>query len=265
MALKFCPLFSGSDGNCTFVGTDNTNILIDAGGSGKQILSALETIGVDPKDIDALIVTHEHTDHVKGAGVISRKLDIPIYATDGTWYAMSIGGISPSNMKVISSGEPFVINDMVFTPFDTSHDALEPVGIHMKAGDLSAAIATDTGFATEDVREYISDADILLLEANYDKDMLRQGSYTYALKKRILSEKGHLCNEDTAELVSSVAEGKLKKLYLGHLSQENNNPVLAYKTVRRMVSELCRVDVQKEFMMEVAMRYKVSSFTKLEK
>ncbi len=265
MALKFCPLFSGSDGNCTFVGTDNTNILIDAGGSGKQILCALEEIGVDPKDIDALIVTHEHSDHVKGAGVISRKLDIPIYATDGTWYAMSIGGISPSNTKVISSGEPFVINDMVFTPFDISHDALEPVGIHMRAGDLTAAIATDTGFATEDVRDYISDADVLLLEANYDEEMLRQGSYSYPLKKRILSDKGHLCNDEAGRLVSSIAEGRLKKLYLGHLSQENNNPVLAYKTVKRIVNELCKVDVQKELMMEVALRYKVSTMTKLEK
>ena len=229
MALKFCPLFSGSDGNCTFVGTGYTNILIDAGGSGKQILSALCEIGVDPADIDALIVTHEHSDHVKGAGVISRKLDIPIYATDGTWYAMSVGDIAPSNVKVISSGEPFVINDMIFTPFDISHDALEPVGIHIKTGGFTAAIATDTGIATDDVKDYISDADILLLEANYDKEMLRTGSYSYPLKQRILSDKGHLGNEDAARLISSISEGRLKKLYLGHLSRENNTPVLALK------------------------------------
>ena len=263
MALKFCPLFSGSSGNCTYVGTDHTNILIDAGGSGKQICTALEEIGVSPGDIDALIVTHEHADHIKGVGVLSRKFDIPVYATDGTWYGMSVGDISRSNTKVIASGEPFVVNDMVFTPFDISHDALEPVGIHIKAGEHSAAVATDTGFATEDVCEYISDADILLLEANYDREMLRNGSYTYALKQRILSEKGHLSNEDTAALVSSVAAGKLKKLYLGHLSEENNAPLIAYETVKKMVSELCRVDVKKDLLMEIALRHRISSFTKL--
>ena len=263
MALKFCPLFSGSDGNCTYVGTDHTNILIDAGGSGRQILSALEKINVNPEDIDALIITHEHADHVKGAGVLSRKLNIPVYATDGTWYGMSVGDISYSNTKVISSGEPFAVNDMVFTPFDISHDALEPVGMHIRAGEHSAVIATDTGVATDDVCEYISQADILLLEANYDREMLKNGSYTYALKKRILSEKGHLCNEDTARLIASVAAGRLKKLYLGHLSEENNDPHLAYETVKKAVSELCRMDAKKELLMEIALRRQISSITRM--
>lgn len=264
MALKFCPLFSGSSGNCTYIGTDYTNILIDAGGSGKQIVSALENIGVAPGNIDALIITHEHIDHSKGAGIISRKFDIPIYATDGTWYGMAIGEIPFSNKNIIFPGEHFVINDLVLTPFEIPHDAEEPVGIHIKESCFSAAVATDIGEATQEIKEFISDVDILLLEANYDMEMLINGRYTYPLKQRILSPKGHLSNEDAGKLLSEVISPSLKKLYLGHLSEENNSPNKAYEEVEKIVCELCGIDVKEKFMMEIAGRYNVSSFTRLE-
>ncbi|OUQ56631.1 MBL fold metallo-hydrolase [Tyzzerella sp. An114] len=256
MAVRFCPIASGSSGNCIYAGTESTNILFDAGLSGKRIKEGLDILNVDGTNIDALFITHEHSDHIKGAGIISRRFDIPIYATEGTWEAMenTIGNIGRRNKKFIYSGEPCVINDMCIMPFDIPHDAAEPVGYSIFAKDFKMTIATDLGHVTDTVKENIQGSDVLLLESNHDVDMLKCGSYPWALKQRILGDKGHISNETAGKLISEIMDGKLKHIYLGHLSDENNEPHLAYETVKSILNEN-DIKVGTYLKMDMASRY----------
>ena len=256
MAVRFCPIASGSSGNCIYAGTESTNILFDAGLSGKRIKEGLDILNVDGTNIDALFITHEHSDHIKGAGIISRRFDIPIYATEGTWEAMenTIGNIGRRNKKFIYSGEPCVINDMYIMPFDIPHDAAEPVGYSIFAKDFKMTIATDLGHVTDTVKENIQGSDVLLLESNHDVDMLKCGSYPWALKQRILGDKGHISNETAGKLISEIMDGKLKHIYLGHLSDENNEPHLAYETVKSILNEN-DIKVGTYLKMDMASRY----------
>lgn len=256
MAVRFCPIASGSSGNCIYAGTESTNILFDAGLSGKRIKEGLDILKVDGTNIDALFITHEHSDHIKGAGIISRRFDIPIYATEGTWEAMedTIGNIGRKNKKFIYSGETCVINDMCIMPFDIPHDAAEPVGYSIFAKDFKMTIATDLGHVTDTVKENIQGSDVLLLESNHDVDMLKCGSYPWALKQRILGDKGHISNETAGKLISEIMDGKLKHIYLGHLSDENNEPHLAYETVKSILNEN-DIKVGTYLKMDMASRY----------
>ncbi|HIT73003.1 MAG TPA: MBL fold metallo-hydrolase [Candidatus Fimicola cottocaccae] len=256
MAVRFCPIASGSSGNCIYAGTESTNILFDAGLSGKRIKEGLDILNVDGTNIDALFITHEHSDHIKGAGIISRRFDIPIYATERTWEAMenTIGNIGRRNKKFIYSGEPCVINDMCIMPFDIPHDAAEPVGYSIFAKDFKMTIATDLGHVTDTVKENIQGSDVLLLESNHDVDMLKCGSYPWALKQRILGDKGHISNETAGKLISEIMDGKLKHIYLGHLSDENNEPHLAYETVKSILNEN-DIKVGTYLKMDMASRY----------
>lgn len=257
--IRFCPVVSGSSGNSVYIGTDYTHLLIDAGVSGKIIQAGLSVLNVEGAMLDGIFVTHEHSDHIKGVGVLSRRFDLPIYATEGTWNAMenSLGQIARKNKKIIYSGEKLEINDLVISPFDIPHDAAEPVGYSVMAGDIKMTVATDLGHITDSVKNGIADSDILLLEANHDINMLKSGTYPYSLKQRILGEFGHLANENAGRLLSQMTTKRLKHVFLGHLSAENNTPSLAYKAVENILNEN-GIKVGRDFSMEMASRHSVS-------
>lgn len=229
MELRFAPLFSGSSGNAIYVGCDNSHILVDAGMSGSRIANELDKIGVDPRDLSALIVTHEHIDHSRGVGILSRKYSLPVYATEGTWSAMrdKIGSIETQNICKIVPEQDFYIGRLNITPFSTPHDASEPIGLLFEYFGARFAIATDIGCIKNGWLNHVKGADAVLLESNYDPDMLKAGSYPYELKRRILSNKGHLCNEDSAACCTELVKSGARHIVLGHLSKENNFPLLA--------------------------------------
>jgi phosphoribosyl 1,2-cyclic phosphodiesterase len=234
--MRLCSFASGSSGNCIYVGSETTHILIDAGISGKRTEEGLHKLAVSGKDIDAIIVTHEHSDHIGGLGVMARRYEIPIYATAGTLKHILaqdyLGEIDPELYHVIKADEKVVIKDLVCNPFKTSHDAAEPVAYRISYGNTKLAIITDLGCYDENTIEALQGLNALLLEANHDVNMLQVGSYPYFLKQRILSDRGHLSNEMAGRLLSSLLHSQLKTVLLGHLSQENNFPELAYETVR---------------------------------
>lgn len=255
MELRFAPLFSGSSGNAIYVGTDRTNLLIDAGVSGSRVLDELKTVGVNPSDLDGILVTHEHSDHIKGVGVLARKLRVPIYATEGTWAGMEakLGKISLNQQAIIQTESPFYIGDLDITAFPTPHDALEPCGFAFSNGCARFAIATDIGYAREGWMKYILGADAVLLEANYDPDMLTAGSYPFELKKRILSRKGHLSNDDAGAVAAKLVQSGVKQIILGHLSKENNFPELALRTVKLILRQN-GIDPESDLDLRVALR-----------
>ena len=257
--VKFCPLVSGSDGNSVYIGTEYTNILIDAGLSGKKIEEELSKVNVIAERLDGIFVTHEHSDHVQSVGILSRRYDLPVYATEGTWEAMDkpLGKIARKNRRVIYCGEKMEFNDLIINSFGIPHDAAEPVGYSIIANSVKMSVATDIGHITEDIKEGIADSDILLIEANHDVEMLKAGTYPYSLKQRILSDIGHLSNANAGKILAEMATSKLKHVFLGHLSHENNRPELAYKTVENFLYEN-RLHVGKDFHMEIARRKEVS-------
>lgn len=231
----FCSLFSGSSGNAAVLRTDQGAILIDCGMSGRQVLQALDSVSISPRELCALLVTHEHSDHVRGVGVLSRKLDLPVYATEGTWQGMesSVGNLPGERRVVITPGESFFLNEMEIAPFSIPHDANEPVGYRIYLPGRSVAIATDLGYFSQTVRDAVTGADLVLLESNHDPDMLKENPhYPVALKRRILGKKGHLSNGSGADAAVELARCGTRHLLLGHLSQENNTPAMAYQTTR---------------------------------
>lgn len=257
--MKICSLFSGSSGNAIFVAEGKTKLLVEAGLSGKKIAGALCSIGESLSEISAILVSHEHLDHVRGAGVLSRRYDLPIYATAGTWEALEkmIGPVSECNKRIFSSYEPFAIGDIEVAPFPIPHDANEPVGYSFSSGGKKVTIATDIGHISLDLLRCFEDSDLLLLESNHDPEMLRMGPYPWPLKQRIAGKHGHLSNDDAGEVVAYMAERGTKKFLLGHLSKQNNFPELAYQTVRSVLCEKC-VDAGSDVMLDVALRDRVS-------
>lgn len=231
--FKFCSLYSGSSGNSLFIENNNAKILIDAGESAKKIVEALTSIQVDVKDIDAILVTHEHKDHVKGLGTLSQKYNIPVYATQETWDAMPDQStkVSDSNKNNFISYEDFSIKDLVISPFKIPHDAANPCGYNISFKKEKISIATDLGHITEDIFHRLEKSSFVLLESNYEPKMLDVSSYPYVLKQRIKGPKGHLSNQMAGKTISSLINTGLKTVMLGHLSKENNFPELAYKTV----------------------------------
>lgn len=237
--MKFCSLYSGSSGNSIFIASDNAKVLIDAGLAGKKIDDALKHIGEESSSIDGIFITHEHIDHIKGVGVLSRKYDIPIYANDNTWAVMekNIGKIKEHNIRIMDRRSSITINDLEIRSFNIPHDAIAPVGYTVSYAGKSASVVTDFGVFTEEIRDNIIDSDIILLESNHDVNMLRMGPYPYKLKLRVLGENGHLSNEDCgSSIVSLLKNDKKKQIVLGHLSGTNNHPDLAYQTVVDVLS-----------------------------
>lgn len=229
--MRFAPLFSGSSGNSIYIGCGNTHILTDAGMSGSRITAELAKIGVTTDMLSGIIATHEHSDHIKGVGILSRKYDLPIYATEGTWQGMDklIGAVSAKNRRVLTPEQDFYIGDLNVTPFATPHDANEPIGLSFACGCARFSIATDIGCVRAGWLNHVLGSDAVLLESNYDPDMLKAGSYPYDLKRRILSNRGHLCNEDAGKCAAELARAGARHIILGHLSKENNFPELALR------------------------------------
>ncbi len=233
MELLFSPLFSASSGNAVYVGCEETGILIDAGVSCARLVNELGKIGVNPSSLQAILVTHEHSDHTAGVGILSRKYDIPIYATEGTWRGIEekVGAISVKNMRLVDLRSDFFVGGLNITPFSIPHDALEPCGYTVALGGVKASVATDIGCIRDGWLNAVENSDLVLLESNYDPDMLKAGKYPYALKTRILGKKGHLSNEDAGAACAKLVKRNVKNIILGHLSKENNFPELAYETV----------------------------------
>ncbi|NLK22347.1 MAG: MBL fold metallo-hydrolase [Epulopiscium sp.] len=262
MGFRFCTITSGSSGNCIYIGTPKVNLLIDAGISGKRVQMGLEEINVNPKEIDGILVTHEHSDHIKGIGILSRRFDIPLFATAKTWEAMDdmgkvIGKINQENRIIIEKEKDFIMEDLLIHPYSIPHDAADPVGYTFIHGDRKISMATDLGHINEHIKNNIRESNLILLESNHDIDMLRSGSYPYYLKQRILGEQGHLCNEMAGRMLAQVFHENLRTVILGHLSKENNYPDLAYISVKNeLISEGIEVDERVELI--VADRDKVS-------
>lgn len=264
MTIKFCSLASGSSGNCQYIQTSKARVLIDAGLSGKRIQELLTSIDVEPNSIDCIFITHEHKDHIKGAGILSRRFDIPIYANENTWNSMKddLGKLKEENIKIFNTNNSFEVADLGIVPFNISHDASEPVGYSFFNKNKKISIVTDTGCVNEEITQKIKDSNLLMIESNHDTQMLRVGSYPWFLKKRVSSEIGHLSNDDAGNLLIDVLKASNEKVILAHLSKENNFPKLAYQTVLNILSEK-GIDVSKDISLEIALRDEASKIYNL--
>ncbi|MDF2522921.1 MAG: metal-dependent hydrolase, beta-lactamase superfamily [Clostridiales bacterium] len=253
--IKFCSLYSGSSGNCIFIRSGDTRILIDAGLSGKRIIEALHSIGENPMDLSAVLVTHEHSDHTKGVGIVSRKFNVPVFANEKTWGAMEwmIGPVNQQNKMYFNTGAEFEIGPIAVKAFPIPHDAAEPVGYNFHIGEKKITLATDIGHITNSLLKDLEASDLLFLEANHDVEMLKVGPYPWSLKKRIMGEDGHLSNEMAGKVIAYFAEQGMRRFILAHLSKENNFPELAYQTVCNALTEKS-ICVGTDVSLEVAMR-----------
>lgn len=231
--MKFCSLYSGSTGNSLFVQGDETKILVDSGMSAKKIISALESIEVDIKDINAILVTHEHIDHIRSIGTLAKKYNIPIYANLGTWNGIDNEKlvIKIENKNYFKIGEKFQIGNLKIMPFSTSHDAMDSCGFSIEHDGKKISIATDLGEVTKEVINNLKNSKFVLLEANYEPEVLRFCSYPYTVKSRISGNRGHLSNGEAGGTIAKIVNSGLQNVMLGHLSKESNFPELAYKSV----------------------------------
>lgn len=231
--LKFCSLYSGSTGNSLFVESDNSKLLIDSGVSAKKIEDGLNSIGVNITDIDAILVTHEHSDHVQSLGTVSKKFNIPVYANRETWDAMpnQKDKIDANNIKYYNANENFEVGDFVIHPFSIPHDAVNPCGFNFFCDNKKFSIATDLGHMTSNIMDCLEGSSFLCLEANYDPEVLKCSKYPYILKTRIAGPNGHLSNNLAGKTIAHLINCGLENVILGHLSKENNFPELALSTV----------------------------------
>lgn len=255
--FKFCNLYSGSSGNCSFVGTDNINILIDCGESQKKISDALESIGKSINKIDAIIVTHEHSDHVKNLGAISKKYNIPVYANEKTFENMpeQTSLIDEKNKKIFNTDDHFEIGDLKIYPFHIPHDAAEPCGYNIYNEDKKISIATDIGHMDNNILKKLEESQFLLLESNYEPEILKYAKYPYYLKQRIAGPNGHLSNQEAGLTITKLVYSGVNNIMLGHLSKQTNFPELAYKTV---MEEIIKSKINSELSLNVASRLKPS-------
>lgn len=255
--MKISILGSGSGGNATYIESDRGKILIDAGFSCKKIEERLNSIQREISDINGILITHEHIDHIQGAGIISRKYNIPIYITPESFKAgeSKLGKIAPENLKLIESNK-FIINDsLLVKPFDVMHDAQRTVGYRIESQNGKVAvISTDIGYINNVVRENFKEANIMVIESNYDYNMLMKCNYPWDLKARVKSRNGHLSNNEAAKFIKDMYDEKLKKVYLAHISKDSNNPDIVRDTVAqelrenkiRLEYELARQDIATE-------------------
>ena len=234
--MRFVSIASGSSGNCIYTGTEESHVLIDAGISAKRIEQGLNEVGLKTSELDGICITHEHSDHVKGLGVLARKYEVPIYATEGTLDEIrkikGLGEYPEELLHPILPDTEFSLGDLTIKPFHIDHDAADPVAYRIQSGNKSVAVATDLGHFNQYTIDHLLDLDAVLLESNHDLRMLETGPYPYYLKRRIMGDFGHLSNENAGRLLNCILSGRLKHILLGHLSKENNMPELAYETVR---------------------------------
>jgi len=234
--LSVCILSSGSKGNSIYISDGSTSILIDAGLSGIEIERRLKSKGLYPQDLDAILVSHEHADHIQGVGVLSRRYNLPVYISPGTRKAAEfyLGDIYDFNR--FECGATFTIENLTIHPFSVSHDASDPVGFTVVQNGTKVGIATDLGMATSMVKEHLKGCTLLVLEANHDADMLINGPYPWPLKQRIKSRSGHLSNEASKNLLGAVQHDRLEYVMLAHLSETNNTPQKALNEVGRALT-----------------------------
>jgi len=231
--LEYCSLYSGSSGNCFFVRSKNTNILIDAGVSAKKIISALSNLNIDINKIDGILITHEHTDHTKGLSTLSNKYNIPIYINNKTWNALNNPTINmpKQNINFFNMNHSFKIGDFEIFPFPVPHDAADPCGFNLYYNNKKISIVTDIGHISSEILDNLKNSISIFLESNYDPEILKYSSYPYMLKKRISGDDGHLSNIKAGETIAYLYNYGLRNALLIHLSKENNFPELAYRTV----------------------------------
>ncbi len=256
--MRLVSIASGSSGNCIYIGTDNTHILVDVGISNKRIEQGLNEIGIKGSELDGVVITHEHSDHVKGLGVLARKYGIPIYGTKETWKEIEtmkyLGEYPKELFSPILPDTEFSIGDMKIKPFRIDHDAANPVAYRISNTYKSVAVATDLGHFDQYIIEHLQGLDALLLESNHDVRMLETGPYPYYLKQRILSDYGHLSNDNAGKLLNYILHDKMKYILLGHLSKENNYEKLAYETVKLEIDQGDHEYQSKDFCISVAKR-----------
>lgn len=231
--FNFCSLYSGSSGNSLFVESENTKLLVDAGVSSKKIEEALANLEIDPTSIDGILITHEHSDHVQGLGTFAKKFNLPVFVNEKTLDAMpkQKEKISEKNIKLFNINEKFEIGDLKVKPFSIPHDAANPCGFNIFKDDKKISIATDIGHMTNGILKNLEDSIFIMLESNYDPEVLKYSKYPYQLKTRIAGPDGHLSNELAGKIISYLLNSGLKQAVLGHLSKQSNFPELAYKTV----------------------------------
>ena len=251
--FKFCSLYSGSSGNSLFVETDNTKILVDAGVSCKKIETALNDINIDPKSLDGILVTHEHIDHVQSLGSFSKKFDLPVFVNQETLDNMpkQKDKIADKNIKLFKVNDKFEIGDLIIKPFSIPHDAVNPCGFNIYNNNNKISIATDIGHMTNSILKNLEESLFVMLEANYDPEVLKCSPYPFSLKSRIAGPTGHLSNEIAGKTISYLIQSGLKTAMLGHLSKESNFPELAYQTV---IDELISSNNQDNLILNVASR-----------
>lgn len=231
--FNFCSLYSGSSGNSLFVESENTKLLVDAGVSSKKIETALTNLEIDPSSINGILITHEHSDHVQGLGTFAKKFNLPVYVNQKTLDAMpnQKDKISEKNIKIIKNEEKFEIGDLKIKPFSIPHDAANPCGFNIIHDNKKISIVTDIGHMTNGIIKNLEDSIFIMLEANYDPEVLKFSKYPYILKSRIAGPTGHLPNEMAGKTIAHLLNSGLQQAILGHLSKESNFPELAYKTV----------------------------------
>lgn len=254
--IRLTPLYSGSSGNCILVESGELRLLVDAGNTAKKISEALGELGLSLCDISGIFVTHEHTDHVSGLGVIGRRAKIPVYMNEATWKAVERmkGAPAESLVRIFATGDTVAFHDSIMVEsFRTSHDAAESVGFVFSDGITRAGVSTDTGVMTPSALEKLTGCSGVLIEANHDVDMLRTGSYPPVLKQRILSDRGHLSNDACADALRTIVSSGCSRVILGHLSRENNMPLTALNTV---ITSLAQAGIKRnaDYLINVARR-----------
>jgi phosphoribosyl 1,2-cyclic phosphodiesterase len=239
LSLKYSILASGSTGNALYVESEGKRVLIDAGLSGKQVEKLMAQIGIDPTTLDALLITHEHSDHIKGVGIMARRYDLPIYANEATWEAMAplIGNIEEDKKVVMNTGDSLDFGALKIESYGISHDAAEPVGYCFYEGESQLALTTDLGYVSDRIKEKVRTAQTIIMESNHDVEMLRMGAYPWSIKRRILSDVGHLSNEAAADALCDILGGATEKVHLAHLSRDNNLLPLARLTVQNILED----------------------------
>lgn len=239
--MRLMSIASGSSGNCVYIGSEETHILVDAGISNKRIEQGLNAIGLKGSELNGIVITHEHSDHIKGLGVLARKYGIPVYGTRETLEEIQgnkcLGDYPKELLQAVLPDADFTIGDLEILPFRIYHDAANPVAYRVKNGRKTVAVATDMGHFDSYIIDHLQLLDALLIESNHDVNMLETGPYPYYLKRRILGDHGHLSNENAGRLLNHVLHDNLKQILLGHLSKENNYEALAYETVRLEIDQ----------------------------
>ncbi len=256
--MHLCSLSSGSSGNCIYVGTEQTHLLVDTGVSKKRIVDELHSIDMAPEDIQGILITHEHSDHIQGLGVFTRKHSVPIYGTKATLDAIkqskSLGELDTSQFIEIQADQPFQIQDITVEASSIWHDAADPVCYQFYHEGHKASICTDLGDYNDYLVQKLSDSDLLFIESNHDVNMLLVGPYTYPLKQRILGDHGHLSNERSGQFIKTLLNDHIKGIMLGHLSKENNIAELAYETVAQALQDNPFTKDIRDFNLQVANR-----------